>query len=499
MRLGITLWVTPLGPLFFLKIVFMIRTQAIFCSLLLLSSLCQWGLAAEGPLQAGAAVADITPQRWPVPMVGSFAERLAMRAWDPLQVRSLVLDNGTSRIAFVVVDSCYCPRSLFDDAKRRASEVCGLKPENILASATHTHTAPASRERQTVDADPEYVEHVTRGIVSSLQQATANLAPAEMGWGRCEVAEEVHNRRWYLKPGRMPVNPFGGTDDQVKMNPSRGVLDRPAGPVDPEVMFLAVRTHAGHPIALLANYALHYVGNVPRGGVSADYFGEFTRQIESRLVSDNRSDLLPPFVGIMSNGTSGDINNIPFGSPRPRKKPLVQIKHVASLVADRIMAAMPGVQYKRDIELGMAQSELTLHVRKPTTEQVQQAKEFLAAPDDKKLPLHAKSYARWTMMLDQHDGTEDLIVQAVRVGEVGVTAIPCEVLVEIGLSLKDQSPLQPSFTIELANGHYGYLPNPRQHRLGGYETWLGTNQLEIEASDKIKAELLKLLRQLAIQ
>ena len=173
------------------------------------------------------------------------------------------------------------------------------------------------------------------------------------------------------------------------------------------------------------------------------------------------------------------------------------MRHVASLVADRIDQAMPNVKYQRSLTMAMAQSELTLKVRKPTSDRVAQAKEFLAEPDDKKLPPRAKAYARWTQMLDEHEGTESLVLQAVRIGDVGITSIPCEVLVEIGLRIKANSRLKPTFTIELANGHYGYLPDPRQHRLGGYETWLGTNILEIEASDKIEAELSKLLDQVA--
>ena len=87
-------------------------------------------------------------------------------------------------------------------------------------------------------------------------------------------------------------------------------------------------------------------------------------------------------------------------------------------------------------------------------------------------------------------------MQAARVGNVGISSIPCEVFTEIGLSLKAQSPLKPAFTIELANGHYGYLPTPEQHRLGGYETWLGTNILELDASTKIENRLLELLNQI---
>ena len=44
--------------------------------------------------------------------------------------------------------------------------------------------------------------------------------------------------------------------------------------------------------------------------------------------------------------------------------------------------------------------------------------------------------------------------------------------------------------VELTHGYFGYLPTPRHHKLGGYETWLGTNRLEVEASDKMLAELL---------
>ncbi len=93
---------------------------------------------------------------------------------------------------------------------------------------------------------------------------------------------------------------------------------------------------------------------------------------------------------------------------------------------------------------------------------------------------------------------EKIILQALRLGEVGITSIPCEVLCEIGLTLKARSPLpQATFTIELANGHNGYLPTPRQHALGGYETWMGTCTLEITASIKIEKALLAMLEKVA--
>jgi len=34
-------------------------------------------------------------------------------------------------------------------------------------------------------------------------------------------------------------------------------------------------------------------------------------------------------------------------------------------------------------------------------------------------------------------------------------------------------------------GGYGYLPTPKDHKLGGYETWMGTCFVEEQASPKI--------------
>jgi hypothetical protein len=90
-----------------------------------------------------------------------------------------------------------------------------------------------------------------------------------------------------------------------------------------------------------------------------------------------------------------------------------------------------------------------------------------------------------------------LIIQALRVGELGIAAVPCEVFAETGLAIKQHSPFKPTFTIELANGYDGYLPTPEQHRLGGYETWRARSSfLEPQAAPKIFDTLMDLFRQL---
>mgnify|MGYP001077602369 CR=1 FL=1 len=98
-----------------------------------------------------------------------------------------------------------------------------------------------------------------------------------------------------------------------------------------------------------------------------------------------------------------------------------------------------------------------------------------------------------SVRLHEAPETSRVILQAVRIGDLGIATVPFETFVETGLELKARSPLKPTFTISLANGSGGYLPTPEQHRLGGYETWLGTSRVEIQASTKITTALLEML------
>ena len=91
-----------------------------------------------------------------------------------------------------------------------------------------------------------------------------------------------------------------------------------------------------------------------------------------------------------------------------------------------------------------------------------------------------------------------LKLQAIRIGELGLTAIPNEVFAITGLKIKAQSPFDTTMNIELANGSEGYIPPPEQHALGGYTTWPArTAGLEVQAEPKIVATVLELLEQVA--
>ncbi|MGH7199024.1 MAG: hypothetical protein ACREJB_00355 [Planctomycetaceae bacterium] len=425
-------------------------------------------------------------------------DRTATAAHDPLHARCLVLDNGDTQIAIVVCDSCMIPREVFDAAKRQAEEKTGIPAGHMLMSATHTHTAPASAGVFQSDPDEKYRQFLAQRIAEGIEQAHAQLEPARVGWGVGLDPSQVFNRRWFMKSGTLNEDPFGRTTDQARMNPGVGnpALARPVGPTDPEVCLLSVQSTDGRPIALLANYSLHYVGGVPGGAVSADYFGEFARRIAERI---GATELDPPFVGIMSNGTSGDINNVNFSlKTRPQQEPFEQIQVVAASVADAAYQAYQRIEYHDWAPLAVAEREIELDVRLPSVEDLMNAKHRLAEAGPGPYRDRADIYARETVLLSEYPQTVQAQIQAIRIGNLGIVSSPCETFVETGLAIKEDSPFDVTFTIELANGYNGYLPTPEQHALGGYETWRArSSYLAVDAEPKIRRTQLELLEEAA--
>ena len=444
--------------------------------------------------RAGAATSNITPPL-DKPVIGGWNSPPATHVHDELYAKCLVLDDGKTRLVFAVCDNLGISREVYDKAKQIINDKTGIPIKNIMMCATHTHSSITARSTNRLRQDKElssYQQFLVSRISDGVRRAVNNLEPARIGSGCAQEPTQVFNRRYFMKPGVPVPNPFGG-QDKVVMNPGRGNPNilKAAGPTDPQIAFLSVKSITGRPIALLANYSLHYVGTSQRGVISADYFGVFADRVRQLLGAD-RND--PPFVGILTNGTSGDINNIDWlHKPQKRFAPYEKMQQVADLVAGAVYKAHEKLIFHNWVKLNALQNELTLAVRKPTGKQISYAQMILEKPEDAKpYHRHEKVYARRTFQMQDTPAEISVVLQTFSIGNLGICAIPFEVFVEIGLEMKAKSPFEQTFTISHANGSYGYLPTAAQHELGGYETWLGTNMVEIQAAPKIVRMLISM-------
>ncbi len=192
---------------------------------------------------------------------------------------------------------------------------------------------------------------------------------------------------------------------------------------------------------------------------------------------------------------NGRISADPPPKPAVREWAFPRMQEVGEGIAREVRRVSQRIEYRPWVELAAVTSELVLGVRKPDAERLAWANEMAGTIKAGARLTRPQVYAREAQFLADYPATRTVMIQAFRIGDLGIAAIPCEVFAETGLALKQESPFKATFTIELANGYSGYLPPPEPHARGGYETWPARSSfLEIEAETRIRGETLKLLR-----
>jgi hypothetical protein len=429
-------------------------------------------------------------------------DRTAQTIHDDLMARALVLDNGETRIALVVLDLIAARKEWLSEIKHQVHSFTGIPLAHILISCTHTHSAvtPVAVFQSNVEKD--FLKWAGPRVADAVRVAVQRLQPARIGWALGSEDRVVFNRRYFMKPGTKLPSPFEGVEDKVKMNPGveNPAIVKPAGPIDPDVTVLAVQKAErpdGQPLALYASYALHYVGGMPGGDVSADYFAAVADRLYE-LTGGPRRDFKQPFVAMLANACFGDINNIDVRKRHKQPYDYHQMFSVAEIVAKAIHEAWRTIRYADWVPLAVKETSLDLVVRKPTVQEVQHAKELLTKAPQGPLRTLEDIYARETIQLTDWPERFKTPVQVFRIGDLGLCALPGEPFCQTGLDIKAKSPFKPTMMVGMANDYAGYLPTEEQHALGGYETWRAKSSfLEVKAATKLQGAALELLTEVA--
>jgi hypothetical protein len=438
-------------------------------------------------LKSGAAMVDITPSLG-AHIEGYFQPRIAKDIHDSLFAKSLVLDDGETKLAIVVCDLLKASRIHLDKAKHLIEERCGIPPSNVLISCTHTHTGPPAED----------IPLFAQRVADSVQLASNRLSEAELGCEREVESKPLANRRFLMKDGTIRTNPRPGDPNIVK----------PLGPVDPEINVLHAMDAKGKTISVLINYAMHYAGLSPTEKrediytISADWAGALSRMIQ-RVMGEE-------FVAILANGACGDV--ISFDPINPLKKVNRFFGHaerVAALIAAKSFWAINQMEYHRFLKLAAAIEEVSLPRRIPTSEEIELAKKYM---NGERTPMNMRHMA-WKYFFgpriqDFLDGQKEMKswVQVLVLGKLAaIVGLPGEIFVEHGLKIKKESPFKYTFVIELANDSLGYIPTLKAFEedaripleaSGSYETTIGPNILAPEAGDIMVNLALKMMNEL---
>ncbi len=414
-------------------------------------------------LRAGAARNVITPNLG-CHIEGYFFDRRAEDIHDDLYAKALVLESGDLSLAIVVCDLCAVTRGVVQKARERGHELTHIPTENILIAATHTHYGPSLNRWGDVPGNEAYAEWLPDRIGDSIKLAQNRLQPAKVGHASGSCPEEVHNRRYRMKDGTVRTNPGILNPDVVE----------PAGPTDPEVGMLVFLSGDLDPIAVLANYALHYVGgpylSPIDNTITADYFGAFDRALQ-RMAGAS-------LVGILLNGCCGDINNTDVFSPAPDFPHLFyHLERVGDVVGREAFKAWRTIEsYKSSPKLGVRRSPFTFRRPEVTEEQLAAARARLEQATQEEAESASSGdpeylLAHTTVSMAESPLERESEIQAFRIGDAGVVGLPGEIFVELGLDIKRRSPFERTLVGELANDAIGYIPTDAARSEGSYEVY----------------------------
>lgn len=218
------------------------------------------GAAAIGAelFQAGVAERDITPEPG-IPLWGyADAARPATGTRDPLMARAVVFQAQGRQAAIVTLDLGRVPVRERCDRIRGQARAMGI--HDVVLCASHTHAAPYMEL-----PDLPHLDAIDATIVEVLRAAQADLKPARIGVGRCEL-DIAHNRR-VVKNGACYM---------LWRNPRR----LPTLPLDPEAGVVRIDGPGGKPLATLVHYACHPVILGPDNTrYSADWVGAMCKRV----------------------------------------------------------------------------------------------------------------------------------------------------------------------------------------------------------------------------
>lgn len=428
----------------------------------------------------GVAETDITPPLG-FPIAGYYHERLAVGAHDPLKAKAIVFLGDADRAAIVVCDLTGVATDLTSEVRRRAAEQTGIPAQNIVIAATHSHTAPDyGKDLYQYLAGPvdlqkqPYSERLIAQTVEAIVGAKKAAGPVVLSAGSAqEITPVSFNRRFVMRDGSV----------RTWMNYKNPDVVRAAGPIDPEISLLLVRSAQDKkPLGLFTNFPLH-LDTV--GGTQ--WSGDYPYYIEQEL----RKSLGRELISIFGNGCCGDINHVD-----PNRQERNRTDFIGKSIAASIEPALATLRPIEKPVLRVRTASVRLPLPDISATDVKRAELLLKAVQaGQKVEMLEHVAAYKTIMLDalrnkppfsrptdylktglthKLAGSGDSLpvdVHAICLGtDTAIVCLPGEVFVDLGLAIKRGSPFRTTLVVELSNSvETFYIPTRAAYAGGGYE------------------------------
>lgn len=467
----------------------------IYVVLLVVSACCSSVCEASGPLLAGAATVDIT-------------DLDAGLVNDPPYVKALVLKDDQSTAVIITIDAVSIgmigtiPNNFMEKIRTALKTDLGIPESSFLVNTSHCHA--------------KVCKDIDQRTVQCVKEAHAKLEPVTVGVGAGKEDRVSENRRLKLKSGKT-----ADVRHAYSLPPDSEVAE--TGPIDSEIGILRLDRLDGSTLAVVYNFAVHPIQQVPNGGNTADLTG-----FASEVIEDSFG---PHTTALFIQGCGGDINPVLYkdvshprnaetlgsllGISTMRGAKRIQTAAVDNLKITRETIELPRADFAERIDQQRAIRDKLVASLGGTSQNLKTflplaighglSKEFPSYYSHRYLndrQLGRDDYDRldaentrnmaaylsniYTMeeitrvqtnirLLEMHQAqnvaagkrTLDVELVSFRLGDFHMLTFPGELTVQIGLNLKQANPHSHTYIAGYTNGYIYYAPTAEQLRNPG--------------------------------
>jgi hypothetical protein len=335
-----------------------------------------------------------------------------------LKAKALALAAGKDRAVIITSDLIGLNADLVKKVRDGITGQTKVPAESILVSCSHTHSGPYLNAFGNVDASQAYLDELVIKFIAIGVEASKGSVPVTAGVGVGQV-DLCHNRRVLDANGKSS----SGWQDPEHQH---------TGPVDKRVFVLAFKDKDHKVKTVIANYACHpVVMGPPNMKVSADYPGYMQAYLEKAF---------PGARAMFTNAGGGNANPyICIGDDDN------QARKMGETIGREVERVIGGIKTETVDTLQCRVFPLELSPNRQPSEKIK------ARVKDPNAPVKAE-------------------VQLIRLGKnILIVTAPGELLIEIALRIKENSPVKNTLVFAYANGSIGYIPPPEIISQGGYE------------------------------
>mgnify|MGYP001132313870 CR=1 FL=1 len=439
--------------------------------------------SAAGELLVGATEVSITPSQ-PVALAGQRNTRIGHEIQSPVTATALAIEarDNDKTLDQAIVVSCDLVAIREGIQQRFRERVKSRLPDfqidKLFLNATHTHTAPVTRDgvyvipKEGVIQPTQYVEFLIDRLEDAVVRAWDNRKPAGVSWGLGH-ALVAHNRRAVYVDGSAQM--YGNTD-----GPSFRAIE---GYEDHYIDTLFFFNSDREVIAIAVNVACPSQEVEGRSAVNADFWHEARLMLRERFGPDVRVLALV--------GAGGDQSPHLMWYERAEERmralrKLTRLQEIARRIDLAVNEAYQGAKEDIHFDVPFVHNvrSIQLPVRMVTEEEAAEARAFFDGldEDDKLDPQKCLERAWQQQVLDRY-GRQDknpyytMELHAIRLGDIAICTNPFELYTEYGVRIRSRSKAVQTFVVQLAGTSGGYLPTEEAIRGGHYSTAVYSNRV----------------------